>query len=241
MADFEKHLSVFASDGRIYQVEYAFKAVTSVGINTVAVRGKDSVAFCTQKKVPETLVDPSSVTQLFKITDKIGACMTGLPTDSREIATTLRKEAYDFKFDFGYDVPVDILAQRLGNQHQSFTQNAGMRIRAVITFLIGIDEEKGPQLYKIDPAGSVTGYSACFAGPKDQEGMNHLEKQMKQKPEPTKNESIQLTISALQHVLSADFKATDLEVGVVSSDNVEFQKLTAEQIEEHLNILHDRD
>lgn len=32
--------------------EYAFKAVKAAGITSIAVRGKDSVAVVTQKKVP---------------------------------------------------------------------------------------------------------------------------------------------------------------------------------------------
>lgn len=33
-----------------------------------------------------------------------------------------------------------------------------MRPLAVIPILIGIDEERGPQLYKVDPAGYYVGY-----------------------------------------------------------------------------------
>ncbi len=47
--------------------EYAFKAVKSTGITSIGVRGKDSVAVVTQKKVPDKLVDPSSVTHMFKV------------------------------------------------------------------------------------------------------------------------------------------------------------------------------
>lgn len=35
--------------------EYAFKAVKSDGITSIAVRGKDSVVFVTQRKVPVSL------------------------------------------------------------------------------------------------------------------------------------------------------------------------------------------
>ena len=35
--------------------EYAFKAVKAAGITSIAVRGKDSVVFVTQKKVPVSL------------------------------------------------------------------------------------------------------------------------------------------------------------------------------------------
>lgn len=241
MGDYDKHLTVFSSDGRIYQVEYSFKAVLSVGLNAVAVRGTDCCVVCTQKKIPDTMIDPDSVTQLYKVTDRIGCCVIGLPTDCREIVTTLRKEAYDYQFDFGYEVPVKQLAQRLGDIHQGWTQNTGMRLRAVVSFLIGIDEEKGPQLFKVDPAGLVQGYKAAITGPKEQEGTNYLEKQFKKKEEYSKDEAIQQTIACLQQITSNDFKASDVEIGILTNDNTEFRKLTSSEIEEHLNILADRD
>lgn len=37
-------------------------------------------------------------------------------------------------------------------------QHAYMRPLGVVTMIIGIDEEKGPQLFKVDPAGYYVGY-----------------------------------------------------------------------------------
>lgn len=37
-------------------------------------------------------------------------------------------------------------------------QQASMRPLAIIPILIGIDEERGPQLFRVDPAGYYVGY-----------------------------------------------------------------------------------
>lgn len=44
---FEKLMKVFSADGRIYQMEYAFKAIQMFGTTAIAVKGKDSVVVCT--------------------------------------------------------------------------------------------------------------------------------------------------------------------------------------------------
>ena len=43
----DKVMKVFSADGRIYQVEYAFKAVQMYGQTSISIRGKDSVVVCT--------------------------------------------------------------------------------------------------------------------------------------------------------------------------------------------------
>jgi hypothetical protein len=52
---------------------------------------------------------------------------------------------------------------------QVYTQHAYMRPLGVSAILLAIDEERGPQLYKTDPAGYFVGYKAVAAGQKEQE------------------------------------------------------------------------
>lgn len=101
------------------QVEYAFKAVKGVARTTLAVRGADSVCVVTQKKVPDKLLDPASVTHMHAITRTIGMCTTGVAPDARQLVQQARTAAADFRFKFGYECPVDYLAKTLADQFQA--------------------------------------------------------------------------------------------------------------------------
>lgn len=229
--------------------EYAFKAVKTSGLTAIGIRGEDSVVFVTQRKVPDKLVDPSSVSSIHKITKRLGMLVTGMHGDARSLVQKSRSEAAEFRFKYGYEMPPDVLARTLADQAQVYTQHAYMRPLGVVPIIIGIDEERGPQLYKVDPAGYFVGYKATAAGVKEQEATNWLEKRHKGtdgglvalKHSPL----VETAIEALQQILGEDLKASDIEIGVVQrgSDSADaiFRVLSEPEIEEHLTAISERD
>jgi 20S proteasome alpha/beta subunit len=46
-----------------------------------------------------------------------------------------------------------LIAIRIANINQVYTQRAGMRPLGIAVVLIGIDDEHGPQIFKLDPSG----------------------------------------------------------------------------------------
>jgi len=178
--------------------------------------------------------------------------------DARAQVQKARLEAGEFKYVNGYDMPADALAKRLANIAQVSTQRASVRPYGVAMILIAYDDEKGPLVYKTDPAGSFMGFKATAAGPKSQEAHNYLEKQYKKtgrnNPESfDRNQLIELAITTLSTVLSVDFKATELEIGIceepkytekeiATSENPpsqtgEFKLLTTEEIDQRLQSI----
>lgn len=244
-AGYDRYITIFSPEGRLYQVEYAFKAIKTPGVTSVGVRGKDCVCIVTQKKVPDKMLKADSITHVFKITDNIGCVMTGLIADARGKVQRARYEAAKFQFDNGYEIPVAFLAKKMADLAQLFTQYAGMRPMGVNMLLIGIDEESGPQLYKVDPAGYYIGYLATAAGQKETESMNFLEKKLKTKTDLSYEETVQLAITTLQTVLSAEFKASELEVAVVRRDDEKqgtaFTVLTDDKVEAVLTSIAEKD
>ena len=140
----DKLMKVFAPDGRIYQIEYAFKAINSFGQTSIAIRGNDSVVVCTQKKVPDKLIVADSVSNIFSIADGIGAVIVGNMNDARVLITQIRATAAEFKMKFAYECPIQVLAQRMGARLQQFSQYAGIRPFCCTVTLVGCDEEFGP-------------------------------------------------------------------------------------------------
>lgn len=238
---FEKTMKVFSPDGRIYQMEYAFKAIHMFGQTSIAVRGNDSVVVCTQRKVPDKLIVPESVTNIFSISDNLGAVVIGNMQDARYVVQWLRQTSAQFKFKNGYLIPVPVLAQKYGHNMQKFSQYAGIRPFCVTVTLVGVDEEFGPQCYRIDPSGQAVGFRAISAGAKEQEAMTQLEKHWKKKEGnwDTK-ETIETAIQVLQTVISSDFKANEIEIGISTAAHPRFRKLNEQEIEGYLNDIADK-
>jgi 20S proteasome subunit alpha 1 len=237
-SNYDHHISIFSPQGRLYQMEYCFKAAQS-GLTVVAVRGKDSACVVTQKKVPDRLMDPKSVTHIFRLSHKVGCCVTGTMADCKAYIQRARYEAGQWSFDNGYSTPVAVLAKRMADLAQINTQTASMRPLAVIALFIGVDDEKGPVVYKIDCAGHYLPFFATAAGPKEQEAMNFLEKRANDLKEMDTDQTVRTAITCLGHVLGSDFRGSEIEVAQVVGIQGKFQVLSEDQIETHLNAIAD--
>eukprot|EP00013_Stygamoeba_regulata_P023120 CAMPEP_0177650388 /NCGR_PEP_ID=MMETSP0447-20121125/11915_1 /TAXON_ID=0 /ORGANISM="Stygamoeba regulata, Strain BSH-02190019" /LENGTH=246 /DNA_ID=CAMNT_0019153253 /DNA_START=39 /DNA_END=779 /DNA_ORIENTATION=+ len=240
-AGYDRHISIFSPEGKLYQIEYAMKAVKLPGFTSIGVRGADTCCVVTQKKIPDKMMVPSTVTNFYKINDSMGCVMTGMSPDARYLALEAQMIASDFNYKFGYDIPVHSLARRIADKNQLSTQHAGKRPLGVDMIIIGFDEEEGPQLFKVDTAGSYMGYKAVSAGAKEQEAVNFLEKKLKNEPVLDFDGTVQMAINTLQTVLSQDFKAADIEVAVVTKANPAFRVLPDEDVDAHLTAIAERD
>merc|ERR1712107_488428 len=176
------------------------------------------------------LMEKDFVTHLYNITPNIGCLMTGISPDARALVFKAREKASKFKDKNGYEIPVHYLALKLANIGQVYTQHAYMRPYGVSTMLFCMDDEKGPSLYQVDPAGMYLGYKAAAAGTKDQEAINALEKVVKKNLDLTEAETIQQAVGCLQAVMGMDFKSRP-----------GFVRLSEEEIDGHLTAIAEKD
>lgn len=205
----------------------------------MAVRGENTAVIITQKKVPDRLIDPTSITNIFRITDSIGCLMLGMVPDISAQVQRLRYEASEFKFQNGYAMPVHVLSKRIADLCQVYTQEASNRALACMMLLVGADDEKGAQVFKVDPAGHYLPYKAVATGKSEAEAMNYLEKRVDELGGLDEKGAIEMAMSTMQYILSTDFKSTEIEVGVITLGN-KFRTLSEEEIEERLNSISER-
>lgn len=218
-------------------MEYAFKAINSASITSMAVTGKDSVVMVSQKKIPDKLLDPSTVSYMFQITPSIGMLAVGSIADARSLALRARAEAAEFRYKYGYEMPVQSIAKRMANMSQLYTQRAYMRPLGVAMTFCQVDfedEQRGPQLFKCDPAGYFTGLKAVSTGPKQQEATTYLEKKFKKMDHVDGDwqATAEFAITALSTVLGIEFRKNDIEVGIATEG--QFKILTPDEIDERL-------
>lgn len=243
-AGYDRHITIFSPEGRLYQVEYAFKATNQTSINSLAVRGQSCSVIISQKKVPDKLLDPSTVSYIFKISRTIGMVANGPIPDARNAALRAKAEAAEFKYKYGYEMPCDVLAKRMANLSQIYTQRAYMRPLGVIQTYVAVDEELGPSIYKSDPAGYYVGYKATATGPKQQEITTRLENYFKNTTENRLEEEswekvVEFGITQLTDSLGTEFSKKDIEVGVATEDR--FFTLSEDEIEERLVTIAEQD
>lgn len=153
--------SQYSPDGRVFQVEYAKKAVDSSG-NIIAIKGKDGVVIATEKYVISKLYEAVSNPRLFSIAEHISCGVVGFYPDSKALVDQARSYTEEFYNDHGYEMPITTLKDRLGAYVGAYTCSSAVRPFGASLVLASYD--KAPLLYMIEPSGSAVGYHYVAAG-----------------------------------------------------------------------------
>ncbi|XP_041352670.1 proteasome subunit alpha type-3-like [Gigantopelta aegis] len=166
--------SQFSPDGRVFQVEYAQKAVENSG-TAIGIRGKDGVVFGVEKLVTSKLYEAGTNKRIFNIDRHIGAAVAGLLADARHLVDNCRDECSNYRHNYGSSIPLKHLTDRVSMYVHAYTLYSSIRPFGVAVIL-GSYEEKGPQMYLIDPSGVSWGYYGCAVGKAKQAAKTEIEK-----------------------------------------------------------------
>ncbi|KIY73758.1 20S proteasome subunit [Cylindrobasidium torrendii FP15055 ss-10] len=166
--------STYSPDGRIFQVEYANKAVENSG-TAIGLRVKDGIVFAVEKLVHSKLLVPGANRRIMTVDRHVGLATAGFLADGRTIATRARDESAGYRQTYLTPPPLKTLADRLGLYVQAYTLYSSVRPFGISTILGSVDKD-GPQLYVIEPSGVFFGYHGAAVGKGRQLAKTELEK-----------------------------------------------------------------
>jgi len=173
---YDRAITVFSPDGRLYQVEYAIETVRR-GTIAVGIKTKDGIIIAVEEK-PRKLQISQTAQKIFQIDDHVGVAAAGYIPDARSQVDNARFFSQSNKLIYDEIVDVETIAKHLADQCQQFTQYAGVRPFGVSLILGGIDSS-GPQLFLTDPSGTYISYDAVAIGSGSDQVTEFLEKNYK--------------------------------------------------------------
>ncbi|KAI8908104.1 nucleophile aminohydrolase [Powellomyces hirtus] len=166
--------STYSPDGRIFQVEYASKAVENSG-TCIGLRCKDGVVLAVEKLVQSKLLVPGSNKRIATADIHIGIATAGLLADTRHLVNRAREEAQSYRDLYRAPIPAKMIADRVGQYVQAYTLYSSVRPFGVSTILATVDKS-GPQMYMIEPSGIYYGFYGCAIGKGRQVAKTEIEK-----------------------------------------------------------------
>lgn len=159
---YDRAITVFSPQGRLYQVEYALETVKS-GSTSVGLRVNEGVILAVEEKTHSKLQNPVYSQKLFQIDEHIGAAASGLISDARVLVDSARVYAQIFRLSYDESPSVETIAKRIGDTMQLYTQHAGVRPFGVALLIGGVSND-GPRLFYTEPSGVVVEYLAWGIG-----------------------------------------------------------------------------
>jgi proteasome alpha subunit len=173
---YDRAITVFSPDGRLYQVEYAIETVRR-GTIAIGVKCKDGIVIAVEEK-PRKLQISKTAQKIFQIDDHVGVAAAGYIPDARSQVDNARFFSQSNKMIYDESVEVETIAKHLADQCQQYTQYAGVRPYGVALILGGVVNNE-PQLYLTDPSGTYISYDAIAIGSGSDSVTDFLEKAYK--------------------------------------------------------------
>ncbi|WP_054841119.1 archaeal proteasome endopeptidase complex subunit alpha [Thermococcus peptonophilus] len=231
-AGYDRAITVFSPDGRLFQVNYAREAVKRGGATAVGVKWKEGgVVLAVEKRITSKLIEPSSYEKIFLIDDHIAAAPSGIIADARVLVDRARLEAQIYRLTYGEPVPLTVLVKKICDLKQAHTQyGGGVRPFGAALLMAGVNEK--PELFETDPSGAYFEWKAVAIGSGRNTAMAIFEEHYKD--DIGKDDAIKLAILALAKTLEEP-SVDAIEVAYITMEDKRWKKLPREELEKYLN------
>ena len=222
---YDRAITVFSPDGRLYQVEYAIETVKRGSI-AIGIKTKDGVIFAADER-PRKLQIIENPQKLFKIDQHIGIAAAGYIPDARNQVDDARFFSQSSKLVYDENVNVEIVAKHIADQCQHYTQYAGARPIGVALIIGGIDQN-GNALYLTDPSGTYVPYDAVAIGANSDKVTEFLIKHYKH--DMTIEESKILAVASIS-LMSEDVQSHEhITISEIKSDTKQFNVINKNEV-----------
>ncbi|HOP67673.1 MAG TPA: archaeal proteasome endopeptidase complex subunit alpha [Methanoregulaceae archaeon] len=223
---YDRAITVFSPDGRLYQVEYAREAVKR-GTTAVGIKCTEGVVLIVDKRVSSRLLEASSIEKIFTIDEHIGVASSGLVGDARALVDRARIESQINRVTYDEKIDVEALAKKLGDHMQTYTQFGGARPYGTALLIAGMSDGEC-RLFETDPSGTLLEYKATGIGI----GRNAVMKVFEEEYDHEKplKEVIQMGIKALHDATEGKFDVNTVEIGIIEAENGIFRKMSPEEV-----------
>ena len=223
---YDRAITVFSPDGRLYQVEYAREAVKR-GTTAVGIKAKDGVVLIVDKRVSSKLLEASSIEKIFKIDEHIGVASSGLVGDARALVDRARVESQINRVSYDEPIEVEALSKKLCDHMQTLTQYGGIRPYGTALLIAGVSDGEC-RLFETDPSGTLLEYKATGIGIGRPAVMKVFEEEYN--PEAEMKDVIMLGLKALHSATEGKFDVDQVEIGVIGRENPVFRKMSQEEV-----------
>ncbi|RBQ22924.1 Proteasome subunit alpha [Candidatus Methanobinarius endosymbioticus] len=230
---YDRAITVFSPDGRLFQVEYAREAVKR-GTTSLGVKSKEGIVLLVDKRTTSKLVEYKSIEKIFQIDDHIGAATSGLVADARALIERARMESQINKITYNEPIRVETLAKKICDMKQMYTQNGGVRPFGSALIIGGVTDS-GCKLFETDPSGALIEYKATAIGSGRSAAMDVFEENYKE--DLTINEAIDLALDAVYEAPEGKTTAESVEIAIIDKDSKKYRKISDEEVVNHVDAL----
>lgn len=227
---YDRAITVFSPDGRLFQVEYAREAVKR-GTTAVGIKAANGVVLLVDKRVTSRLVEAGSIEKIFQIDNHIGAATSGLVADARALIDRARVESQINRVSYDEPIGIEVLSKKICDHKQTYTQYGGVRPYGTALLIAGVDDHR-PRLFETDPSGALLEYKATAIGAGRNAVVEVFEADYKE--DMNVDEAVLLGMDALYKASEGKFDAATIEVGVVTLEGRQFRKLAPEEVEKYV-------
>lgn len=166
--------STFSPEGRIFQVEYAQKAVDASS-TVVSLASKNGVVTAIEKTITSKLCIEDDGRRINNVTTMIGISGTGYYPDYRSLLNYSHEESSKYLKEFRDVIPVKKLADTIAEYVHIFTLGIS-RPFGVSVNILSWNEDDGSSLYCVEPSGLGYKYKAWSIGKNSQAAKTEIEK-----------------------------------------------------------------